>query len=161
MASGEHPWVKSIRVLSTLHAEGVRNEVIFIPLTQKCKTLMKSILATGYRKCCLWENHGARKIPVPVLVPTLSADCCVLQGTAMIDIYSVRQTDAGTYTCVADTGRDRATASLQLSGQCSPHQRAVFCTNLLFLPEDWSKCLQCALQMSRNVPQLLLKRNLS
>ena len=39
------------------------------------------------------------------------------QGSAMIDIVSVRQSDAGRYTCVADSGADRATDILELVGK--------------------------------------------
>ena len=35
----------------------------------------------------------------------------------MIDIVSVRQSDAGRYTCVADSGADRATDILELVGK--------------------------------------------
>ena len=46
----------------------------------------------------------------------------MFQGTAMIDIVSVRESDAGRYTCVADSGRDRASGELQLVGM-SPHSK--------------------------------------
>ena len=35
----------------------------------------------------------------------------------MVDIVSVRQSDAGRYTCVADSGTDRATDILELEGK--------------------------------------------
>ena len=52
------------------------------------------------------------------------------QGSAMIDIVSVRRSDAGRYTCVADSGADRATDILELVGK-SPSKNSVLIHSLL------------------------------
>ena len=36
----------------------------------------------------------------------------------MVDIVSVQPSDAGRYTCVADSGADRASDILELVGKC-------------------------------------------
>lgn len=96
------------------------------------------------RRICLWSTVPDRCF----LVISRTERCCPfilwvyfcfhVQGTAMVDIISVRESDAGRYTCVADNGRDRASDVLELVGKFCQVVKCCYMRGIVSIPVHWS-----------------------